>query len=96
VSRKKYEGTAFTNWVPLDLGYMPPDAARGITGPDVEQQFKLSGLAGKNSLSKIFGVYMLKAEESRRKALTPKLLRLIKHRAKYGNEKTKGLPTKKR
>jgi hypothetical protein len=74
------------------MGFMPPDAARALDSGDVREQFKLSSLKGKNDLTKIFGLYMLKPEEARREALTPRLLRLIKHRARYGNEKTKGLP----
>lgn len=86
ISRRKYEGTAYKNWIPFDLGFMPPDVARSLDENDVRQQFKLSTLKGKNELLKIFGFYMLKPEEARRDALTPRLLRLIKYRAAHGND----------
>ncbi len=91
-SRRKYEGIAYRNWIPFDLGFNSPVSARALSSRDVERQFKLSNLKGKNDLTQIFGLFMLKPEEARRKALTPRLLALIKHRAKYGNEHTKGLP----
>jgi hypothetical protein len=92
ISRRKYEGTAYKNWIPFDLGYMPPDVARALDDNDVREQFKLSTLKGRNELSKIFGFFMLRPEAERRKALTPRLLRLIKYRARHGNEEVKALP----
>lgn len=92
VSRRKYEGTAYRNWIPFDLGYMPPSVARRLDESDVRDQFKLSTLKGKNELTKIFGFFMLKGEEERREALTPRLLRLIRYRAQHGNEGVKGIP----
>jgi hypothetical protein len=94
ISRRKYEGTAYRNWIPFDLGYMPPDVARSLDDGDVREQFKLSTLKGKNELSKIFGFFMLKPEEARREALTPRLLRLIKYRAAHGNEGARWLPAR--
>lgn len=92
ISRRKYEGTAYKNWIPFDLGFMPSDVAQELDETDVKKQFALSTLKGKNELSKVFGFFMLKPEDERREALTPRLMRLIKYRAQHGNEETKGLP----